>query len=224
MSTFRRLEYLLWNGVHIFTDHRNLGYIFNPEACVTSVSKALAHRLEGWKGVLGQYRYTICHIPGKRNAWGDLLSRWVNIPTLPARAVSVYGPCEPDDSMPSKSAVRQAQRKDLGASDAEVSSFESDVGTAILDNEGLFRVHVRGRNVLWIPSSDNQLQIRLMICAHMREAGHRGVAATLVRLQEYCVWKGMEVQVREFVRQCLHCADSRAVSYTHLTLPTNREV
>ena len=44
----------------------------------------------------------------------------------------------------------------------------------------------------------------------MREAGHRGVAATLVRLQEYCVWQGMEVQVREFVRQCLHCADSRA--------------
>ena len=32
---------------------------------------ALAQRLEGWKGVLGQYRYTICHIPGDRNAWGD---------------------------------------------------------------------------------------------------------------------------------------------------------
>ena len=71
VSTFRRLEHLLWNGVHIFTDHRNLAYIFNPGACVTSVSKALAQRLEGWKGVLGQYRYTICHISGDRNAWGD---------------------------------------------------------------------------------------------------------------------------------------------------------
>ena len=76
--------------------------------------------------------------------------------------------------------------------------------------EGLFRVHVRGRNVLWIPSSDQQLQTRLMICAHMRDAGHRGVGATIVRLQEYFVWQGMEAQVREFVRQCLHCADSRA--------------
>ena len=55
-----------------------------------------------------------------------------------------------------------------------------------------------------------QLQIRLMICAHMRDAGHHGVAATLVRLQEFCVWSGMESQVREFVRQCLHCADSRS--------------
>ncbi|CAM9725895.1 unnamed protein product [Sphacelaria rigidula] len=56
VSTFRRVEHLLWDGIHIFTDHRNLAYIFNPEACVTSVSKALAQRLEGWKGVSGQYR------------------------------------------------------------------------------------------------------------------------------------------------------------------------
>ena len=27
VSTFRRLEHFLWNGVHIFTDHRNLAYI-----------------------------------------------------------------------------------------------------------------------------------------------------------------------------------------------------
>ena len=130
---------------------------------MTSVSKALAQRLEGWKGVLGQCRYTICHISGDRNAWGDLLSCWVNIPTLTARAVTVADPCEADDSMPSKSVVRQAQRRELGATDADMQSFESDVGTAISDNEGLFRVHVRGQNVLWIPSSDNQLHIRLML-------------------------------------------------------------
>ena len=49
-----------------------------------------------------------------------------------------------------------------------------------------------------------------MICAHMRDAGHRGVAATLVRLQEFYVWSGMEAQMREFVQQCLHCADTRS--------------
>ena len=64
VNTFRRLEYLLWGGVDIFTDHRNLTYIFNPEACVTSVTKAMAQRLENWKAVLGQYRYAIEHIPG----------------------------------------------------------------------------------------------------------------------------------------------------------------
>ena len=70
-------------------------------------------------------------------------------------------------------------------------------------------MHVNGRNVLWIPSSDKPPQIHLMACAHMRDARHRGVAVTLVRLQEFCVWPGMEIQVREFVRQCPHCADSR---------------
>ena len=63
---------------------------------------------------------------------------------------------------------------------------------------------------MWIPDSDKQLQVRLIICAHMLDAGHRGVAATLVRLQEFCVWSGMEVQMHEFVRQCLHCADTRS--------------
>ena len=70
VDTFRRLEYLLWGGVHIFTDHRNLMYIFNPEACVTSVTKAMAQRLENWKAVLGRYQYAIEHIPGERNCLG----------------------------------------------------------------------------------------------------------------------------------------------------------
>ncbi|CAN0090339.1 unnamed protein product, partial [Sphacelaria rigidula] len=62
---------------------------------------------------------------------------------------------------------------------------------------------------LWIPSFDEELLVGLMIYAHMRDAGDRGVAVALVRLQEFCVWQGIEIRVREFVRQCLHCADSR---------------
>ena len=96
--------------------------------------------------------------------------------------MAVFGPCESDDSMPSKSVVRQAQQKELGADDANVQYFESDIGNVIPDNEGLFRAHVRGRYVLSIQSSDKPLQIRLIICAHVRDAGHRGVAATLVHL------------------------------------------
>ena len=126
------------------------------------------------------------------------------------RAVAVFSPCDQDDSLPSKAVVRQAQQKALATDGTEVKSFESAVGLAVLDDEGLFRIHACGRHVLWIPDSDKQLQVRLMICAHMRDAGHRGVAATLVRLQEFCVWSGMEAQMREFVRQCLHCADTRS--------------
>ena len=107
VSTFRRLDHFLWNRVDIFSYHPNLAYSFDPEACVTSVSKTLPQRLEGWNGVLGQYRYTICNIPGDPNAWGDLLSRWVRVPALPVRAVAVFRPCDQDDSMPKRSFVKR---------------------------------------------------------------------------------------------------------------------
>ena len=112
--------------------------------------------------------------------------------------------------MPFKAVVRQAQQKARATDGMEVQSFESAVGFAVLDDEGLFRIHARGRHVLWIPDSGKQLQVRLMICAHMRDAGHRSVSAKLVGLQEFCVWSGMEARMREFVRQCLHCADTHS--------------
>ena len=116
VNTFRRLEYLLWGGVHIFTDHRNLTYIFNPEACVGSVTKAMAQRLETWKAGLGQ-RYAIEHIPEERSCWGDLLSRWVKVPSVPVRAVAVHSPCDADDSLPSVDVIRAAQRQSSLVSD-----------------------------------------------------------------------------------------------------------
>ena len=131
------------------------------------------------------------------------------------RAVAVFGPCDQDDSIPSKAVVRQAQHKALATDGTEVQSFESPVGLAVLDDEGLLCIHARCRHVFWNLDSDKQLQVRLMmqvrlmICAHMRDAGHRGVAATLVRLQEFCVWSGMEAQMREFVRLCRHAFGRR---------------
>ena len=133
---------------------------------MTSVSKALAQRLEGWKCVLGQYRYTICHILGGRNAWGDLLSRWVSVPALPVRAVAVFSPCDQDGSMRPKAAVRQA--KALATDGTEVQSYESAVVLAVLDDEGLFRIHASGRHVLWIPDSDKQVQVLDDLCARAR--------------------------------------------------------
>ena len=70
----------------------------------------MAQRLENWKAVLGQYRYAIEHIPGERNCWGDLLSRWVKVPSVPVRSAAVHSPCDADDSLPSVDVIRVAQR------------------------------------------------------------------------------------------------------------------
>ena len=72
--TLTRLSYLLWGGVAIHCDHRNLAYIFGSNGPPTS--KAVAQHLQGWCLFLGQFPYTIVHIPGDENCGGNLLSRW----------------------------------------------------------------------------------------------------------------------------------------------------
>lgn len=62
------------------------------------------------------------------------------------------------------------------------SSFTTPVSRASIVEEGLFRMAVDGKVILWIPSEAINLEVRLMVYAHMKEAGHRGVAATLQRL------------------------------------------
>ena len=45
VNTFKRLPYLLWGGVAIHCDHRNLAYIFGSNGPPTS--KAVAQHLQG---------------------------------------------------------------------------------------------------------------------------------------------------------------------------------
>ena len=63
-----RLDYLLLRskGFLIFTDHRNLMYIFAP-ATVSVVHRHVADRLQRWALRLMAYTYVIVHIPGELN-------------------------------------------------------------------------------------------------------------------------------------------------------------
>ena len=132
--------------------------------CVTSVAKAMAQPLENCKAGLGQCRYAIEHIPRERNCWGDLLSRWVKVPSVPVRSVAVHSPCDADDSQPSVDVIRAAQRKAVADLGDIFRSFPSTFGQVTLADDDLFRVRVGNRDVLWIPSGDKALQVRLMVC------------------------------------------------------------
>ena len=63
-------------GFRIYTDHRNLKFIFNPRGVVSQVSKPQADRLERWAVFLRAFDYVIEHVPGEVNVWADMLSRW----------------------------------------------------------------------------------------------------------------------------------------------------
>ena len=143
------------------------------------------------------------------------MSQWVNVPAVAVRAVAVFVSSAPDEIMPSKDAIREVQQQAgarLGAMVSDASSFTTPVVRATKDNEDLFHVGLDGRDVLRIPKQAKEMQTRLMAYAHMKDAGHRGVVATLQRLQGYlCSWFHMEVHVTEFVKQCLHCMESKVV-------------
>lgn len=111
MCTLCMLEYLLWVGVHNFTDHRQLAYSFNSKACVACVCKIAAQRPKQWNAVLGQYDSSIRRIVRERNYWRILLSRWVSVPAVSVRAVAVFASGEPDKTPPSEDAIRKAQEQ-----------------------------------------------------------------------------------------------------------------
>ena len=92
---------------------------------------------------------------------------------------------------------------------SSASSFTTPIGRATKDNEDLFRVELDGREVWWIPEQAKEMQTRLMVCLQINEAGHRGIVATFQRLQGYCCWFRMGIHVTEFVKQYLHCMDSK---------------
>ena len=90
---------------------------------------------------------------------------------------------------------------------AGAQAVDTPYGTATADAEGLLCVLNQGRRVLWIPEDADELKKRLPVCAHMKDAGHHGVDATLERLWGHCVWLSMEDDVKEMVRDYLFCAD-----------------
>ncbi|KAE9030308.1 hypothetical protein PF011_g666 [Phytophthora fragariae] len=80
-----RLEYLLLRPreFHLYIDHRNLVYMFDPYGSDGTMAKYRADKSQRWALSLMSFKYVIEHVPGEVNAWGDLPSRWGAGPALP---------------------------------------------------------------------------------------------------------------------------------------------
>jgi hypothetical protein len=75
---FERLRHLLLRdeGFRLFTDHRNLMYVFDAILRDNDFKKQAADKLCQWASKLFSFKYVIEHIPGESNIWADILSRW----------------------------------------------------------------------------------------------------------------------------------------------------
>jgi len=63
-------------GFSLFTDHRNLIYVFDPILRDNDFKKQALDKLCRWASKLFAFKYVIEHIHGESNIWADILSRW----------------------------------------------------------------------------------------------------------------------------------------------------
>ena len=115
----------------------------------------------------------IVHIPGDENCWGNLPSRGV---TRSGGPVYVHASVQYTEVLfagigkfPTK-VVRGMQ-----AAAAEGGPIlDTGLGVDLLDSEGLCRVEHQGHRVIWVPGGADSLKKRLLVCAHVEGARHRG--------------------------------------------------
>ena len=147
---------------------------------------------------------------GEDNHWGDLLSRWRVLDSegflVRANVIAVVAPPTGNYQMPSKREIKDRQDA-VARGQVEMATSS---GTVTRGENRLYRVLYQGRMVFWVPHEERELQARLIVCAHMQDAGHCGVRSTVHRLGAYCAWDNMENDIAKFVRQCLHCVDSKS--------------
>jgi hypothetical protein len=78
VEAVERLHHLLLTdeGFRLFTEHRNLIYVFDPILRDNDFKKQAVEKLCRWASKLFAFKYVIEHIPGESSIWADVLSRW----------------------------------------------------------------------------------------------------------------------------------------------------
>ena len=57
----------------IYTDHRNLIFIFGPLKSHPNMPAYLVSEIERWELILSQFEYVVIHVPGEFNYFPDLM-------------------------------------------------------------------------------------------------------------------------------------------------------
>ena len=194
------------DGFSLFTDHKNLVWILDPER--RKVVKNADDRLTRWSLSLMSYRFSVEHISGEDNVVADMLSRWrIEYPQTVCGASFRPGQCstmhKKDFVWPDLNQIARLQGRLTDSDVAELNLTPNTIsGTSLLTTKS-------GR--IFVPDSED-LRVRLCVIAHCGSAGHRGIQQTFKILKKF-YWPKMLPDVKNFCRQCIHCsvADPRKV-------------
>lgn len=62
--------------VRIFTDHRNLLFVYAPAAFDVNIGRHVISKVQRWAIFLSRFKFSIEHIDGIKNTFADILTRW----------------------------------------------------------------------------------------------------------------------------------------------------
>jgi transposase InsO family protein len=184
----------------ILTDHQSLKWM----------SQASSGKVQRWSLYLQQFDLRIKHIPGELNCLADWLSRSVapdvdehgdlSVIEVPAFTAKEDEPAAVKPGRKEQGLVPyvpntedlMAGYKDMGAEDEKATYVAPDkLRYSIRTNKLYIPPNCRDLFIFWFHSS--------------RYGGHCGVNRTLRRMGRWVWWPRMNLDVRNFVKQCLIC-------------------
>jgi len=76
-QTFEKLDYMIsgHEDVRVFTDHRNLLFVFAPLSLEPALGRHVFSDVLRWALYLSRFEYSIKHVAGEENAFADILMR-----------------------------------------------------------------------------------------------------------------------------------------------------
>ena len=207
--SFKRLPYLMFGHtrrITVFTDHKNLTYILNPE---WSPKSAYIDRLIRWGLLLQNADMCVRHIKGEDNVAADILSRWGNQYNVPSSTTIPTGLLT----------VLRAQVVDASFENEEVGvrnpwytgKWQRITEEEVLEHQKLalnqpdLKELVHKRNKLWIPFS---ILPRLIVHNHFSNS-HPSSSEETDYLRTFSFELPANLSLDDMVRgyreRCVHC-------------------
>lgn len=208
VESIRKLDFLFAcdTSTVIFTDHRNLLFVFHPTAIEHTLGRHKVLKVLRWALYLSTFTYRIEHIPGSDNVMADIMTRWLrgyrgqrpSIRRLKAPMSVPTAPTPDGDEWPKRKDIVQSQ----GLREAPPPA------RATTDEDGLIRCDGRA----WLPVNADNLKLKLLTIAHSGPAGHRGAESTHDAIRSDFTWTGLRRDTTDFVQSCLFCVLSKTGS------------
>lgn len=201
---FHRLDYMLMCELdtRIFTDHRNLLFLFAPSTLEPSLGRHKVLKVLRWAVFLFQFMYRIERVDGEENVMAGVMTRGLRGYRNSNKAVKgVADILQQHDVVPSPSESNFTWSDIHQVRKSQEVHASNRPKKAKSNANGIWAINAR----TWINNQADELQLRFLIVAHCGSSGHRGSEATADILREEFVWSTMDADARAFVSHCIHC-------------------